>query len=189
VALSGKHVPHFKPGKDLRERVNDGATGRSATERGAPAARPDIVSQVFELPPLLLALAFVLVGLAPIFSAAVTAQHAPCACHATTTSASTISSTTVSTTPRRSSPAWRRPTAMPPRSSSRSGACSGAAARSIGDRHPFAPARSRRTGLRDKAAFALALDYQSAGLMDRAERVLEELAASREYRHAALDTS
>ena len=24
VALAGKHVPHFKPGKDLRERVNDG---------------------------------------------------------------------------------------------------------------------------------------------------------------------
>lgn len=23
VALAGKHVPHFKPGKDLRERVND----------------------------------------------------------------------------------------------------------------------------------------------------------------------
>ncbi len=42
-------------------------------------------------------------------------------------------------------------------------------------------------GLRDKAAFALALDYQSAGLMDRAERVLEELSASREYRRAALD--
>jgi lipopolysaccharide biosynthesis regulator YciM len=41
--------------------------------------------------------------------------------------------------------------------------------------------------LADKAAFALALDYQSAGLMDRAERVLEELAASREYRRAALD--
>ncbi len=41
--------------------------------------------------------------------------------------------------------------------------------------------------LRDRAAFALALDYQSAGLMDRAERVFEELAASREYRHAALD--
>jgi lipopolysaccharide assembly protein B len=39
----------------------------------------------------------------------------------------------------------------------------------------------------DKAAFALALDYQSAGLMDRAERVLEELAASREYRNLALD--
>jgi lipopolysaccharide assembly protein B len=42
-------------------------------------------------------------------------------------------------------------------------------------------------GLRDKAAFALALDYQSAGLMDRAERVLEELAASRDYRRTALD--
>jgi integration host factor subunit beta len=25
VALSGKYVPHFKPGKDLRERVNNGA--------------------------------------------------------------------------------------------------------------------------------------------------------------------
>ncbi|MHB8424674.1 MAG: integration host factor subunit beta [Gammaproteobacteria bacterium] len=24
VALPGKHVPHFKPGKDLRDRVNDG---------------------------------------------------------------------------------------------------------------------------------------------------------------------
>ncbi len=24
VALTGKHVPHFKPGKELRERVNDG---------------------------------------------------------------------------------------------------------------------------------------------------------------------
>jgi integration host factor subunit beta len=23
VALSGKYVPHFKPGKDLRDRVND----------------------------------------------------------------------------------------------------------------------------------------------------------------------
>jgi lipopolysaccharide assembly protein B len=41
--------------------------------------------------------------------------------------------------------------------------------------------------VRDKAAFALALDYQSAGLMDRAERVFEEVAATREYRHAALD--
>ncbi len=41
--------------------------------------------------------------------------------------------------------------------------------------------------LRDKAAFALALDYLSAGLMDRAERLFEELAASREYRSAALD--
>jgi lipopolysaccharide assembly protein B len=41
--------------------------------------------------------------------------------------------------------------------------------------------------LADKAAFALALDYLSAGLMDRAERLFEELAASREYRRAALD--
>ena len=24
VALAGKHVPHFKPGKDLRQRVNGG---------------------------------------------------------------------------------------------------------------------------------------------------------------------
>src|SRR5256714_15638622 len=43
-------------------------TGRSATEREAhPRRGPDIVSQVFELPPLLLALAFVLVGLAAYF--------------------------------------------------------------------------------------------------------------------------
>ena len=27
VALSGKHVPHFKPGKDLRDRVNDSFQG------------------------------------------------------------------------------------------------------------------------------------------------------------------
>jgi integration host factor subunit beta len=32
VALAGKYVPHFKPGKDLRERVNDdsGSTGSGA---------------------------------------------------------------------------------------------------------------------------------------------------------------
>lgn len=24
VALTGKHVPHFKPGKDLRDKVNEG---------------------------------------------------------------------------------------------------------------------------------------------------------------------
>jgi integration host factor subunit beta len=28
VALTGKHVPHFKPGKELRERVNNGAGGK-----------------------------------------------------------------------------------------------------------------------------------------------------------------
>jgi len=27
VALRGKHVPHFKPGKELRERVNNGTGG------------------------------------------------------------------------------------------------------------------------------------------------------------------
>jgi len=41
--------------------------------------------------------------------------------------------------------------------------------------------------IRDQAAFALALDYLSAGLMDRAERLFEELAASREYRRDALE--
>jgi lipopolysaccharide biosynthesis regulator YciM len=41
--------------------------------------------------------------------------------------------------------------------------------------------------LQDKAAFALGLDYLSAGLMDRAERLFEELSASREYRDAALE--
>jgi lipopolysaccharide biosynthesis regulator YciM len=41
--------------------------------------------------------------------------------------------------------------------------------------------------LHDRAAFELALDYLSAGLMDRSERLLEQLAASREYRKAALD--
>jgi lipopolysaccharide assembly protein B len=41
--------------------------------------------------------------------------------------------------------------------------------------------------IRDRAAFALALDFLSAGLMDRAERLLEELAASREHRCDALE--
>jgi integration host factor subunit beta len=27
VALPGKHVPHFKPGKELRQRVNEGRDG------------------------------------------------------------------------------------------------------------------------------------------------------------------
>ncbi len=31
VALRGKHVPHFKPGKELRERVNNGTGGVSDT--------------------------------------------------------------------------------------------------------------------------------------------------------------
>ncbi len=41
--------------------------------------------------------------------------------------------------------------------------------------------------IRDQAAFALALDFLSAGLLDRAERLFEELAASREYRRDALE--
>jgi lipopolysaccharide biosynthesis regulator YciM len=41
--------------------------------------------------------------------------------------------------------------------------------------------------LRDKAAFALGLDYLSAGLMDRAEGLFQELSASREYRSSALE--
>ena len=41
VALAGKYVPHFKPGKDLRERVNDplednDAGGSDVTPIGAP---------------------------------------------------------------------------------------------------------------------------------------------------------
>lgn len=50
--------------------------------------------------------------------------------------------------------------------------------------------RLRETGapiVREKAAFALALDYTSAGLMDRAEALFQELAASREHRREALD--
>jgi lipopolysaccharide biosynthesis regulator YciM len=41
--------------------------------------------------------------------------------------------------------------------------------------------------VRDQAAFALGLDYLSAGLMDRAERLFEELGASRQYRNDALE--
>ena len=41
--------------------------------------------------------------------------------------------------------------------------------------------------LRAKAGLALALDYLSAGLMDRAEQLFKELAASAEYRQIALD--
>jgi len=35
VALSGKHVPHFKPGKELRCRVNDTFRGRPQHEAKA----------------------------------------------------------------------------------------------------------------------------------------------------------
>ena len=32
VALSGKYVPHFKPGKELRERVNNGIDGDNGND-------------------------------------------------------------------------------------------------------------------------------------------------------------
>jgi integration host factor subunit beta len=38
VALAGKHVPHFKPGKELRDRV-DRAYQALADEEGVPAVR------------------------------------------------------------------------------------------------------------------------------------------------------
>jgi lipopolysaccharide assembly protein B len=41
--------------------------------------------------------------------------------------------------------------------------------------------------IRDQAALALALDFLSAGLMDRAEGLFEQLAASRDYRRDALE--
>jgi lipopolysaccharide biosynthesis regulator YciM len=41
--------------------------------------------------------------------------------------------------------------------------------------------------MRDKASFELGLDFMSAGLMDRAEHLFEELASIREYRRAALE--
>ncbi len=41
--------------------------------------------------------------------------------------------------------------------------------------------------IREQAAFALALDYLGAGLMDRAEGLFEQLAASGEYRRDALE--
>ena len=33
VELAGKHVPHFKPGKELRDRVNAGLQAEIATEK------------------------------------------------------------------------------------------------------------------------------------------------------------
>jgi integration host factor subunit beta len=41
VALSGKHVPHFKPGKELRDRVND-AFQRELDDTAAPPIRPKV---------------------------------------------------------------------------------------------------------------------------------------------------
>jgi integration host factor subunit beta len=36
VALAGKYVPHFKPGKDLRDRVNEPDTDESSTAPRRP---------------------------------------------------------------------------------------------------------------------------------------------------------
>lgn len=38
VGLSGKYVPHFKPGKELRDRVNQGLERERAAMGGEPAA-------------------------------------------------------------------------------------------------------------------------------------------------------
>lgn len=41
VDLQGKYVPHFKPGKELRDRVNDGLQAELAAQKGStllPAA-------------------------------------------------------------------------------------------------------------------------------------------------------
>ena len=35
VPLVGKHVPHFKPGKELRERVNDSSAAIIEDEAGS----------------------------------------------------------------------------------------------------------------------------------------------------------
>jgi integration host factor subunit beta len=35
VALPGKYVPHFKPGKDLRDRANDGLRAERAAQSAA----------------------------------------------------------------------------------------------------------------------------------------------------------
>ena len=35
VGLSGKHVPHFKPGKELRDRVNDALEHSQAEREGS----------------------------------------------------------------------------------------------------------------------------------------------------------
>ena len=39
VALAGKHVPHFKPGKELRERVNEALDQRAAAAASQTGGR------------------------------------------------------------------------------------------------------------------------------------------------------
>lgn len=40
VALSGKYVPHFKPGKELRERVNNVSSGSETGEQTSSQEQP-----------------------------------------------------------------------------------------------------------------------------------------------------
>ena len=40
VPVAGKAVPYFKPGKELRERINGGSGGPAAAGRKAPASAP-----------------------------------------------------------------------------------------------------------------------------------------------------
>ena len=40
VALDGKHVPHFKPGKELRDRVNQAFQGMTEEEEAQTAEVP-----------------------------------------------------------------------------------------------------------------------------------------------------
>ena len=40
VAVAGKAVPYFKPGKELRERVNGGGGGHAASSPAAASRRP-----------------------------------------------------------------------------------------------------------------------------------------------------
>lgn len=44
VGLSGKYVPHFKPGKELRDRVNQGLERERAAMSGATAADGEAVT-------------------------------------------------------------------------------------------------------------------------------------------------
>lgn len=39
VALTGKHVPHFKPGKELRERVNNGKVKNAENNADSAGAK------------------------------------------------------------------------------------------------------------------------------------------------------
>jgi lipopolysaccharide assembly protein B len=159
-----------------------------AAHRYAPRRGPAIVCGVFELPPLLLALAFILVGVAAWFlgrrNGAARTVRLPRDYYVGLDHLI--------------NDRFEHATEIFARMAEADGDAAeiqfalGSLFRRRGEveRAIAIHSRLRDQGgapLRDKAAFALALDYLSAGLQDRAERVLEELAASREYRNAALD--